>query len=466
MSFQTRDYQEELIGRVRVKLRTKRRVLLQLPTGGGKTVVGGKMIENAARKGHHCLFTVHRRELIEQTVDTFNDVGIRHGVIASGVPFQLLERVQVASIDTLKHRMNKGSNLFPPRFIIVDEAHHVGAAGWKAVLSAYPEAFIVGLSATPERLDGKGLDDVFDDIVVGPSTGWLISKGFLCDYRAFAPGDGAPDMRGVETARGDYVRGQTSAVMDKPTITGNAISHYQRLAAGQSAVCFCVSIEHSKHVAEQFRAAGVMSWHLDGSTPYGERSEAIRAFRNGEIKVLTNVDLFGEGFDLPSLVASILLRPTKSLALYLQQVGRCLRTAPGKKRALILDHAGNIARHGLPDEERDWSLKGRVNKKKEAGAPLDARQCPRCFALHRPAPICPECGHVYEGSPREVEEVDGELHEINVREQRRVAAAEQARAQSLEQLIELGKRRGYRNPQRWAAHVFTARAAEERRAGR
>lgn len=460
MTFQARDYQDAIIDQVRVKLRTVKRVLVQLPTGGGKTVVGGKMIESAAGKGHSCLFTVHRRELIDQTTETFDDVGIRHGIIASGRPYQVLERVQVASIDTLKHRMNKGANLFPPKFIMVDEAHHVGAAGWKAVLAAYPDAFVVGLSATPERLDGRGLDDVFQEMVIGPSTGWLIQNGFLSDYRAFAPG--APDMTGVTVRTGDYAKGETASLMDKPTITGDAIKHYQRLAMGQSAVCFCASIEHSQHVAEQFRQAGIMAWHLDGTTPGGERAEAIRAFRNGEIKVLSNVDLFGEGFDLPSLTASILLRPTKSLALYLQQVGRCLRKHPGKDRALILDHAGNIARHGLPDEERDWSLKGK-DKRKKGGAPLDAKQCPSCFLLHRPAPVCPECGHEYDRQPREIEHIDGELKEINVKASRQQTAAEQAKAKSIEDLTELGRKRGYRNPEAWAAHVFTARVAEERK---
>jgi len=463
MSFQPRAYQEALIDQVRVKLRTKRRVLLQLPTGGGKTVVGGKMIESAAGKGHRCIFTVHRRELIEQTVATFEDVGIPHGVIAAGHPYRPLERVQVASIDTLKHRLHLFADA-PPKFLMLDEAHHTGAAGWKRIAMAFPDAFGVGLSATPERLDGKGLDDVFDDIVIGPSTGWLIANGFLSDYRAFAPT--APDLSGVHTKMGDYVKSEASAAMDKPTITGDAISHYQRLAYGQSAVCFCVSIEHSKHVAEQFRAAGIMAWHLDGSTPYGERSEAIRAFRNGDIRVLTNVDLFGEGFDLPSLVVSILLRPTQSLALYLQQVGRCLRIAPGKRSALILDHAGNIARHGLPDEEREWSLQGREKRKKKAGAALGVRQCKACFAIHKPAPRCPECGYVYETQAREIEEVDGELSEINVLREREEKAAEQRAAQSIEELVALGRKRGYRNPEQWAAHVFTARVAHERRAGR
>lgn len=465
MTFEVRPYQDDLIHRVRVALRTSRRVLLQLPTGGGKTVVAGKMVENAAAKGHACLFTVHRRELIDQTVATFDDVGIRHGVIAAGRPYQILERVQVASIDTLKHRQNKGSRLFPPRVIVVDEAHHVGAAGWKAVVNAYPEASVIGLSATPERLDGKGLDDVFQSIVVGPSTGWLIANGYLSDYRAFAPS--APDMQGVEVRAGDFAKGQAAGVMDRPTITGDAIKHYLRLARGQSAVAFCVSIEHSQHVAAQFRAAGVMAWHLDGGTPAGERAEAIRAFRAGEITVLCNVDLFGEGFDLPSLCASILLRPTRSLALYLQQVGRALRKAPGKSSALILDHAGNIARHGLPDEERHWTLEGRTKRKRDGGTALDVRQCPKCFFLHRPRPACPECGHVYDASPREVEEVEGELREVDVARQREEREAEQRAARSAEELVALGRKRGYRRPEAWAAHVLSARMADNRRrAGR
>jgi len=255
--------------------------------------------------------------------------------------------------------------------------------------------------------------------------------------------------------------------MDKPTITGDAIGHYQRLARGKSAVAFCVSVEHSKHVAAEFRAAGVLAWHVDGETPYGERKEAIRAFRNGEIRVLTNVDLFGEGFDLPSLEVSILLRPTKSLGLYLQQVGRCLRPAPGKERALILDHAGNILRHGMPDDERDWQLSGREKKKKDTSGGPPIRQCPKCFNVHRPAPQCPECGHVYEGAPREVETVAGELSEVDVLRVRAAKKEEQQNARTIADLIELGKKRGYKNPDAWAAHLFTSRiAADSKRYGR
>lgn len=469
MAFQARDYQDAIIEETRVKLRTNRRVLVQLPTGGGKTVVGGKMIESAASKGHRCFFTVHRRELIDQTVETFNDVGIAHGVIAPGFDPKPLERVQVCSIDTLKARIRKAAKsgttlIAPPKFIMIDEAHHAAAGGWKTVMAAYPEAFQVGLSATPERLDGKGLDDCFDDMVMGPSTAWLIANGYLCDYRAFAPS--APDLSGVHTKMGDYAKGEASGAMDKPTITGDAIAHYQRLARGKSAVAFCVSVEHSQHVAAQFREAGVVAWHLDGGTPYGERREAIRAFRNGEIRVLTNVDLFGEGFDLPSLEASILLRPTKSLALFLQQVGRALRKSPGKEHALILDHAGNLMRHGLPDDERDWQLRGREKEKKKDGGGPPIRQCPMCFHVHSPSPQCPQCGHTYEGAPREVAQVDGVLAEVDVVKARVANQREQGQARTVQELVELGRKRGYRNPEAWAAHTYTARMANDRRIGR
>lgn len=457
MSFILRPYQEAIITETRTALRTNDNVLIQLPTGGGKTALGATMIGSAAEKGHRAFFSVHRKELIDQTVETFGVAGVPHGVIAPGYDPRPLERVQIVSIDTLKHRLDR---VAPPGFMLWDEAHHTAAAGWKKVKAAYPKAKHVGLTATPERLDGKGLDGQFSHMVRGPSTAWLIEHGFLCAYRAFAPS--TPDLSGVHSSMGDFAKGEASAAMDKPTITGDAIRTYQRLARGKSAVAFCVSVQHSQHVAASFREAGVVAWHLDGDTPKGERAEAIRAFRNGDIRVLSNVDLFGEGFDLPSLEASILLRPTKSLSLYLQQVGRALRPSPGKPYALILDHAGNILRHGLPDEEREWYLEGRAQRpKKDAGA-SGIRQCPKCYHVHPVAPSCPSCGHTYDSAAREVEEVDGELAEVDVSKARAATKAEQAAAQTIEELVELGKKRGYRKPEQWAAHLYTARMAERK----
>lgn len=459
-AFQLRDYQVKIIDRTREHLRTVRSVLIQSPTGSGKTALTASMLGTAAQRGHRSFFTVHRAELIEQSAETFQAVGIPYGIIAAGYRPNPLAPVQIASIDTLKNRLDR---VTPPALIVTDEAHHSAAAGWSRILAAFPNAKSVGLTATPWRLDGTGLGDWYDRMVRGPSVRWLIEQGHLSGYRAFAPSH--PDLGNVHTRGGDYIQTELEGVMGASAIVGDAVAHYRRLASGKRAVAFCCSVRHSQHVAAQFRAAGYVAHHLDGTTARDERRAAIKAFREGHINVLTNVDLFGEGFDLPAIEASILLRPTKSLALYLQQVGRALRPFPGKTHALILDHANNIATHGLPDEDRDWTLEDRERRKKGDSEPNFAvRQCPQCYATHRPAPVCPHCGKVYDAAGRKVEELDGELREVDPEVARRARAREQASASTLDDLVRLATQRGYKNPEGWAAHVWSARQAKGRAA--
>lgn len=447
-----------MINQTRGYLRTHDSVLVQAPTGAGKTALAAYMIGSASSRGRRSWFICHRAELVEQTAITFEKVGIQYGTIAAGFPLYPMSPVQICSIDTLKNRLGRYQ---PPDLIVWDEAHHAAAAGWKKVKEFFPKAKHVGLSATPERLDGKGLNELFTAMVKGPAVHWLIEQGFLAQYRAFAPP--GPDMSGVHSRMGDFVRGENEAAMNKPTITGSAIEHYLRHARGKSSVVFCVSIRHSQAVAAEFRAAGIVAVHLDGTMDKGERKRIIAAFRRGEIQVLTNVDLFGEGFDLPTLEVSILLRPTQSLSLYLQQVGRALRPAAGKQHALILDHAGNIARHGLPDQEREWSLDGRKKKKRgDAGGDyIPLRQCPKCYATHAPAPKCPECGHVYAVVGREPETVDGELIEVDLEAAKRRRIIENNKAESVGAKIELGKARGYKKPDLWAAHYHIKKFGEQ-----
>jgi DNA repair protein RadD len=461
MTFALRSYQSDLIDKARVALREVPRVLIQSPTGSGKTALTAHMLGTAASKGRRSFFIVHRQELIEQSIATFETVGISTGVIAAGYRGNPFAPVQIASIDTLKNRLDK---VTPPDLIVWDECHHVAAAGWARVMAAYPRALHVGLTATPWRLDGSGLGAHFDRMIKGPSVAWLIEQGFLSPYRAFAPSN--PDLGNVHSRAGDYVPAELETVMGQSAIVGDAVAHYRRLAGGKRAVAGCVSIKPSQAVAAQFKAAGVMAYHLDGTTPRVERRAAIKAFRDGHINVLTNVDLFGEGFDLPAIEAAILLRPTKSLALYLQQVGRALRPYPGKSHAIILDHAANIAAHGLPDEPREWSLEARERKRggKSVEPNFAIRQCPRCYTAHRPAPACPSCSHVYEQAGRNVEQIDGELAEIDPAIARRAKAREQARAETLDQLIALARARGYKNPEKWAGYVWTARQAKGRAA--
>ncbi len=461
MAFTLRPYQINLVDRTRAALTQHRSVLVQLATGGGKTGLASFMLGRAAERGKRSVFTVHRQELLEQTQKTFAEFGIPCGVIAPGHNPRPHELVQIASIDTLRSRLKRGKPVPPADMLVVDEAHHLAAPTWQFVKGSYAEKNAgirtIGLSASPERRDGKGLDDQFDAMVEGPSVRWLMDNGYLADYRAFAPS--APDLSGVHTVKGDYDKAEAEAAMDKSSITGDAIDHYLRHARGRKFIAFCVSIKHSLHTMEQFRAAGVACWHVDGDTDRAERKMAMDDFRSGDLQGLLNVDLFGEGLDVPDAEVMIGLRPTKSLALFLQQCGRVLRPQPGKT-ALILDHGSNLARHGLVDDERHWSLQGRKARKKaeeEAAENVSVRQCPVCFHCHHPAPSCSNCGHIYEAQPREVEERAGELVEIDKTLLRQERMREQGNATTLEQLIEVGKARNYKNPFAWAGHILAAR---------
>ncbi len=463
MSIILRPYQVDLIDRTRaLMLQGCKSILLQSPTGSGKTALTAHMLKTAASKGLPSFFVVHRRELVKQSMRAFHKVGLRHGIVAPGFLEDPRQLVQIASVQTLARRFEK---MKTPRMIVWDEAHHVAAGSWSKVYAAYPKAFHVGLTATPERLDGTGLGEWFKEMINGPAVAWLIEEGFLCSYRLYAPG--GVSTEGVGTRMGDFARAELNAAADKPTITGDAIKHYQRLASGKRAVVFCVSIEHSKHVVAQFNAAGIPAAHVDGETDTNERDQRIEQFQRGEILILSNVELFGEGFDLPAIEVAILLRPTQSLGLYLQQVGRALRPSPDKDGAIILDHAGNCARHGLPDEDRDWSLEGRHRRGGADQAGSSVRICPKCFAAQFPGTTaCRHCGAVFDSEARKVEQAEGDLVEVDATAIRRARMKEQGQAQTFEDLVELGRKRGYRRPHIWAKHLFNFRQSKKLHEGR
>lgn len=452
-----RPYQTQLIDDAREALRTHRSVLVQLPTGAGKTAIASWMLGRAAEKQRRSIFCVHRQEILDQAAATFDEFEIPYGIVTPGYAPNPFLPIQICSIDTLRSRIKRGKPVPAAHMMVIDEGHHAVAKSWQAVVAHYHAIPRLLLTATPERLDGKGLSDVADAMVCGPSVRWLIDHNFLSPYRAFAPS--APDMTPIHTERGDYKHDENEETMDKPAITGDAVSHYLKLARGKRGVAFCVSIKHSEHVAAQFNAAGVPARHFDGTTDRSERRRVIEDFRSGAIQVLTNVDLVSEGFNLPAMEVSMMLRPTKSLALVLQQIGRSLRTAPGKEYALILDHAGNLSRHGLPDDEREWSLLGRKERKKKEGEePIVLKNCPVCYHCHRPANVCPACGFVYVVVGREVDHREGDLVEIDPALMRRERLREQGSADTLEALIEVGKRRNYKNPYAWAKYLLAARS--------
>lgn len=451
-----RGYQEEMIGKTRVALRTHRRVLVVSPTGSGKTVLSAFMAGSATQKGIRTAFVCHRKELIKQTARTYGEVGIPYGIVSAGMTGNRHQPVQICGVNTLANRLDQHNDF---GLMIWDEAHHIAAASWAKIMDAFPNAKHVGLSATPERLDGTGLHKFFDHMVPGPRVAWLIENGYLSPYRMLAPS--LPDLDGVKTVAGDFDKKTLGEAMSKPKLIGDMVAHYTKLAPGKRNMVFCVSVKHSLAVVEKFQAAGWRAAHIDGETDPEARDRLIADFTSGALQILSSVDLVSEGFDLPAIEVATLARPTKSVSLYLQQVGRSLRIAPGKTEALVLDHAGNSLTHGLPDDDREWSLAGRTKRKKRKGDDEPAfpvRQCPTCFKVHRPAPVCSGCGHEYAVLGRTVEELEGELTEVVRAQAKRDAKVEVARAKTLEELIRIGQLRNYKNPQFWARSVMAGRA--------
>jgi superfamily II DNA or RNA helicase len=461
MSITLRPYQTTLVERTRANFIVgKRAQLLVLPTGGGKTVCFSYMAGAARAKGLTVWILAHRVELLEQISKTLRDFGIAHGMIAPGFVGDRRQPVQVASVFTLARRLDRYT---APDLIIVDEAHHaISKSTWGTVIQAFPKAKLLGVTATPIRLSGEGLGDLFQVMVQGPTVADLIEQGALSPYRLFAPS--GVDLSGVHSKMGDFVRGELAGAMDKRSITGDAVSHYNKLAPGKRAIAFCVSVEHAEHVAAQFREAGIPAASIDGGMDKALRQSVLASFTAGDLRVLTSCDLVSEGFDVPAIEVAILLRPTQSLGLYLQQVGRALRTFPGKAEAIILDHAGNVKRHGLPDEDRIWSLDGKSKKRAAKPSEVPVKTCPQCFATVAAAATHCLCGHAFVAVARVVEQVEGNLEEVNVEQARREARQAQGRAQSETDLVALGRSRGMKRPELWARHVIRARHAKEARA--
>lgn len=463
-----RPYQNDTVECVRsYYLQGYRSPLVVLPTGAGKTVVFSFIAAASSAKGKRVLILVHRIELLRQTSAALSKAGVHHGLINANYTPDPFANVQVASVQTLVQRIGRVRMDYD--LIVIDEAHHASASSWRKIIDANPRARLLGVTATPCRADGFGLGvesgGYFDCMVMGPQTQDLIDMGFLVTPKIYAPPTSI-DMTGVDIVRGDYDKAQVLAKVDKPTITGDAVAHYRKYADGSPCVVFCVSVEHAMHVSEQFRAAGYRSEHADGTLSDDERTRRLNGLGNGEVQVLTTCDLISEGTDIPAIACAILLRPTASLGLFLQQVGRALRPSPGKDYAIILDHVGNCRTHGRPQDIREWSLEGSKRTKrslKEDQAMVDIDQCPECFAIHLPAPSCPECGHVYVSKPqRELGQVDGELQELTgdiqaaIKKQR---SMEVGRARTLADLQAIASERGYKKS--WAAHVWKSRQKKE-----
>jgi superfamily II DNA or RNA helicase len=432
-----RDYQTRMVDGIRgAWAQGSKNVLAALPTGGGKTVIFAHIL---AQETGPAIAIAHRQELVAQISLALARFGVRHGIIA---PREIIREIvtlhhqetgsnwiapngliQVAGVDTLIARMDKLATICRRVGLwVMDEAHHILRENkWGRALVLFPHARGLGVTATPGRADGRGLgrhaQGVMDDLIYGIPMAELQSKGYLTRYKIFAPASDL-DLSGLEvsSATGDFVPKQIADRVRRSHITGDVVDHYLKLTPGRLGVTFAPTIESAAEIALKFTAAGVPAELVTAKTPTRLRAEIMRKFRAREILQVVNVDLFGEGFDLPALEVVSMARPTQSYPLYCQQFGRALRPMEGKSHAIILDHVGNVIRHGLPDNGRTWTLDSRTRRKGERDPDLiPITVCPQCAGTYeRILKACPYCGHVKPPAARSgPDQVDGDLTELD-----------------------------------------------------
>lgn len=401
-SFKLRNYQQELIDGLKKSLvNGHKNVLIQSAAGSGKTVTMAEIAKGATNKGNRVLTIVHRRELVEQIKNTFQ----KHGV-----DFDLCN---VGMIQTVTRRLDRMKHY--PQLILVDEAHHSLAKTYKRIFNHFEKAHVIGVTATPYRRSGKGLKEVYDDLIIGKSVQWLIENHNLAPFKYYSVNI-IDSQKLKKSSWGDF----TQKSIDEATggiIYGDIIKSYEKFAKNKKTIVYAHNVEASKDVARTFSEAGYRAQSVDGKTPKDERKQAMRGFRAGEITVLVNAELYGEGVDIPDCEAVILLRPTDSLALHIQQSMRPMRYQPNK-RAIIIDHVANYTRHGLPDTPHTWTLEDRKKAKQNKSDEPAISQCPYCHSVYYTKDaergICPVCGQEQEVVERNnrLEHVDAEIQEI------------------------------------------------------
>ncbi len=382
-----RDYQAKALDEIRACYRRGvRRVLLHMATGGGKTKCFSEILKSAHAKGTMALVVVRGRKLISQASARLDRDGVPHGIIMAGASREAYEHIRICSIDTLHRR-----GLAPEaQLIVIDEAHQTSGDGYKWFLAQYPTAMILGVTATPHLK--RGMRHVADAVVRPITAEELTNQGYLVPLRYWTPE--TPDLGGVKTTGDDFNQKDLGAAMRKAALSGNVVKTYLDNGAARRAILFAVDIEHSRQLVDQFMASGIHAAHIDASCSDEERDEALTRLEKKEISVLSNVGVLTTGVDVPPVGLIIMARPTKSYNLWIQMIGRGTRPCPEvqKSDCFIFDHAGNVARHGLLEQERECSLDGRP-----PGEAPKVKQCGQCFAwVGHFAAKCPACGAAFE----------------------------------------------------------------------
>jgi DNA repair protein RadD len=449
-----RPYQKEAVEKI---LHSKsNRQLVVSPTGSGKTIVATTLMKEHADRFKNSLFVVHRREIVLQTRDKLEQQGISAGIIMAGERPDLLAGVQVAAIQTLHARAIRCERMKMPvaHLVIIDEAHHACATTYKKVIEAYPDAKIVGLTATPCRGDGRGLGGIFDELIELPQVPDLIEKGFLVPTVNFGP---HIDLRGIATRQGDYAVEQLADRMNTDRLVGNIVVHWLKYSERRKTVVFAVDVAHSVHIAEELVKAGVRAEHIDGTTPKAQRDETLARLARGEIEVVSNCMVLTEGWDMPDVGCCVLARPTRKMGLYRQMVGRVLRPAPGKTNAIVIDHSGAVYRHGFVEDRVEWPLSPEGKPKNEAqrtreDGPTGSRiiECSQCGCMREGGKPCPNCGFLPPKKAIDHEVIDSELCLIDRRGSHKPVYSAEDRHRWHAMLRRIGEERGYKPG--WAAH--------------
>lgn len=392
-------YQETLVQEARKDIAGGAKgVLIQSPPGSGKSVVIATIAKYATDKKNHVLFIVHRKELVRQIEETFELVEVDK---------------QYSTIITVGKAANRLDVLPKPTIIITDESHHSRAATYRKIYDRYPEAIRLGFTATPWRMSGKGFRDIYDTIIHGKQVDWLIENEFLAPYDYYAPT--LSDMNVLKkSSTGDFTKDSMDKAVGK-VIFGDIVKHYEELAEGRKTILYAHSVEASKEIAQTFINKGINAIHADAKTAPLKREAIMENFKNGDLQVLCNVDLVSEGFNVPDCSCVILVRPTASLVLYLQQSMRSMRYQEGKK-AIIIDHVGNYSMHGLPDTHREWSIEDREKKKSnKSNNDVPIKHCSFCQMVnHSKVRVCEGCGEEFPVEQTEMKTLeDAKLEKID-----------------------------------------------------
>ena len=441
------------------------------------------MVGKWAERNQQVGWLVHRQELLMQAAMTFAEYGIEHRLVCSDSDARAIKAQQfrefgrsfvkhdaltvVGTVQTVARHLESVAGWFNPAMLVADECHLSMAAGWVKVLTRWEKTKLLGLTGTPERLDGKALGrssgGLYDEMVLGPSVGEMIANGYLAPYRLWRPNVHLNPVD-LKMKGKDYDASTLEKELEGPVIFGDVIGHYRRYAHGTPAIGFCPTVASAKHFAAAFADAGYRAVSIDGMTDDALRRRTLAALGTGDLDVVFNCGILTEGTDIPLATTAIMLRRTLSLAMYLQSVGRVLRTHERKDYARVIDCVGVSLIHGYPDNEREWSLDGRPKKKRgESEREIELMRCPSCWEEHLPRKTCPACGHSYgedegTGRSREMQQVDAELVEVS-EDQRRAEQVEKrrkiGRARTLDELKDLALELGYSKG--WAYRIYEAR---------